>query len=484
MSNKKNIGFITAFAYVVGTIVGVGVFFKNTSIVNTTGSGIYTLLAWIVGGIGVLFAVIALLEVISCQKETDSGVISWATTFVNKKYGRTITWFLTFLYFPFIYATLSFYGANYTWAIFGFKEPWWANLILTLFYMTWFISINSNFIKLPNITQNFATFFKLFPLIVVVFAGLITSSISNFHSDDIVVHSQVVKNHGFLGMILALPAVFYAFDGFYYVFSIKRQVRNANKVLPRVVIFGVVSIIIFYALISVALFSKTAGTFAGIVPGENTGSVIYFAHNAFPFWFHEIIDISVVIAALGSLNGFTTGGMRMVSDSVDTPYYFPWKKTFIQKNENGSPRGTGKILFLLSLSAIIFSFLIGHFVFKRTLNFIDVVSNWQTAIMLFMIGVIFIFAVINRYTNKVITNKVRLFKTSAIIGAAFFIIVPVISLTVNVVNTFKKGGWTSTYAILDYTLIIFIVIIFAGYFIDVLFKKLILKSDSKFINHE
>ncbi len=481
MSNKKNIGFITAFAYVVGTIVGVGVFFKNTSIVNTTGSGFYTLLAWIVGGIGVLFAAIALLEIITCQKETDSGVISWASAFVNKKYGRTITWFLTFLYFPFIYATLSFYGANYTWAIFGYQEPWWANLILTLFYLSWFILVNSNFIKLPNMTQNFATFFKLFPLIVVVFAGLISSSISNFHSNDIAVQGKLIENKGFLGMILALPAVFYAFDGFYYVFSIKRQIRNADKTLPKVVIIGVISIIIFYALISVALFSKTAGTYMGKLSGQDTGSVIYFANNSFPYWFREIIDISVVIAALGSLNGFTTGGMRMVSDSIDTPHYFPWKKTFITKNENGSPRGAGKILYLLSLGAVVFSFLIGHFVFGKTLDFIDVVSNWQTAIMLFMIGIIFIFGVKNRFSNKIIVKKIPWFKTSAIIGAGFFIIVPIISLVVNIINMFKNGSWTSTYAILNYTLLIFVIIIFVGYFLDVIFKKAVIKSNSDFI---
>ncbi len=481
MSNKKNIGFITALAYVIGTIVGVGIFFKNTSVINSTGSGVYTLLAWVIGGIGVLFAAIALLEIISSQKETDSGIVSWANAFVSKRYGRTLVWFLTFLYFPFIYTTLAFYGANFTWAIFGYHAPWWANLILTLFYLTWFMGINSKFIKIPHITQNFATIFKLFPLIVVVVAGLITSSITNFSSPDIIISGKTIKNHGILGMILALPAVFYAFDGFYYVFSIKKSVKNADRNLPKIVIVGVISIIIFYALISVAIFSKTAGSFAS--KDWDTGSVISFSHHAFPVWFEKIIDISVVFAALGSLNGFTTGGMRMVSDAVDSPHYFPYKKLIIKKNPNGSPAGSGYFLYTLSFLATVFSFLIGHFVFGKTLDFIDVVSNWQTAIILIMLGIVFIYAVINRYTNKVKVKKIKFFKISAIIGASFFIIVPIISLIDNIYEMFSVSTdiFTSTYATLTYTVIIFTAIIIVGYFMDFVFSKFVKKTNSKLI---
>ncbi len=68
---KQSIGFITATAIVVGTVIGSGIFMKPAVVIEATGNSTFALLAWIIGGIFPLASVFTIAEVSS--KIPESG---------------------------------------------------------------------------------------------------------------------------------------------------------------------------------------------------------------------------------------------------------------------------------------------------------------------------------------------------------------------------------------------------------------------------
>ena len=70
----KRFGFFTALSMVIGSVVGIGIFFKNGGVFATTeGNSISVLIAWILGGIISLFAALSFAEVFRMIEEQLKG---------------------------------------------------------------------------------------------------------------------------------------------------------------------------------------------------------------------------------------------------------------------------------------------------------------------------------------------------------------------------------------------------------------------------
>ncbi len=67
---KRSIGFITATAIVIGTVIGSGIFMKPAIVIDSTGNSTLALLAWIIGGIITLASGLTIAEVSSKIPET------------------------------------------------------------------------------------------------------------------------------------------------------------------------------------------------------------------------------------------------------------------------------------------------------------------------------------------------------------------------------------------------------------------------------
>ncbi len=428
-NNSKKYGLLTAISLVVGIIIGGGIFLKNAGVVAQTQSVTWTLVAWLVGGFGITCAALAFMEVISSEsKDSNNGIVGWADKIVGKKMGNLFAWFFLIIYVCAIYTTLAFFAAGFTFSALGYANPkWYYLLFLSAGYLTYFLLINGIFNKPGQIFQLFLTIFKLIPLIMIIFFGIFGKTASHIF-EPITSGGTALKSNGFSGMILALPGVLFAFDGFYYVANVKKDIKNPDKNLAKAILIGIVFTVIFYALISVAIFSIDNPFGHDIKHGGGTADT--FAHFTFSPWFAKFIDYTIIIATLVGLNGYTIVGTRLLRN-CSARFKLPFAKLLAKESKAGASLGASIYALILSLLYLVISAIIGVYFYNKkapTAGFGDIInflSNWQTVIVLILISVIFIFTIINRITKKVDLKKQWYFIPTAIVSIIFFIGLPI-----------------------------------------------------------
>ncbi|MCR8613184.1 MAG: amino acid permease, partial [Mycoplasma sp.] len=110
--NARKLGFFSALAMLVGTVVGIGIFFKNGNILaENNNNAIGTLMSWIIGGLVSLFAAISFSE-IGSMKTKHSGLAAWAGKIMNKKNGYFIRFNYTFFYFGALTIILGLFASE------------------------------------------------------------------------------------------------------------------------------------------------------------------------------------------------------------------------------------------------------------------------------------------------------------------------------------------------------------------------------------
>ncbi len=428
-NNSKNYGLLTAISLVVGIIIGGGIFLKNAGVVAQTQSVTWTLVAWLVGGFGITCAALAFMEVISSEKNnSNKGIVGWADKIVGKKMGNLFAWFFLIIYVCAIYTTLAFFAAGFTFSAVGYNNPkWYFLLLLSAGYLTYFLLVNGIFNKPGQIFQVCLTIFKLIPLIMIIFFGIFGKTATHIF-DPITTGGSTLKSNGFSGMILALPGVLFAFDGFYYVANVKKDIKNPDKNLAKAILIGIIFTVIFYALISVAIFSISNPFGHDINQGGGTADT--FAKFTFTPWFAKFIDYTVIIATLVGLNGYTIVGTRLLRN-CSLRFKLPFAKLIAKESKAGASFGASIYALILSLIYLVVSALIGVYFYNKkdpTSGFSEIInflSNWQTVIVLILISVIFIFTIINRFTKKIALKKQWYFIPTAIISIIFFIALPI-----------------------------------------------------------
>ena len=127
MENKleRRYGLFTAICMVVGIVIGSGVFFKAQTILQKTeGNMPLGILAWIIGGMIMIFCILA-FAAMAQKYEKVNGVVDYAEATVGPRYGYYLGWFMTIIYYPTLTVILAWLTARYTLV---FLTSCWPNL--------------------------------------------------------------------------------------------------------------------------------------------------------------------------------------------------------------------------------------------------------------------------------------------------------------------------------------------------------------------
>ena len=464
--HKYNLG--SALALVVGNVVGAGIFIKNTSIIKNTGSVTLTAMTWVTGGIIIIAVALAILEIISGKRnDSNGGVVGWATAFVNHRFGRTVMWFMHWIYLPIMIMSLAYYGAYYTLPTLGVDvadpNSVWITMAITITYILLFGFINALTFKPGNVIQMMAIILTLIPLIIIIIFGLCGNNASNIAHAHTYLHSK-----GATSIIISLPAVLFAFDGFYYVTNIKSDLKNPSRNLGLSLFFGLLFVAVLYVLISLAIFS------VDLSKSNNQGNAIEFSKIVFNKYFNYFVDLCIVMGALGGLNGYILSGGRMIRHGARYNL-LPLKKQLVKSTKIDTPHVATFMLMVLSIVFACFAFLFGYFSHingpqRGVFNFINDLSNWQTLIIFIFIGVIIFGAIINRFTKKIEVDKKWFFWPAAITAVVALSFVPIWNIVSTIIGASKPGENRSQDIILLVLLLTFLLVIIIGAFWEKIYK--------------
>lgn len=301
---EKRYGFFTAVAMVIGIVVGSGVFFKAEKILTATGGNLKQgILAWLIGGV-IMISCAYTFAVMATKYQYVNGLVDYAEATVGKKYAYYIGWFMAIIYYPAITSVLAWASARYTCVIFDLPITGGECMTIACLYLVGSFTLNALSPVLAGKFQVSTTVIKLIPLFLMAIAGTAIGLRSGMTKYNFI---HYVSQSNSNGVLTAVVAAAFAYEGWIIATSINAELKNAKKNLPLALILGTFIIMSVYILYYIGV----AGTVKNevMMAGGEAGAKLAF-QTVFSSIGGTLLFVFVIISCLGTLNGLMLGCTR------------------------------------------------------------------------------------------------------------------------------------------------------------------------------
>ena len=312
------IGFWSAVALIIGSIIGSGVFMKPASMAGQLGSPVWLTIVWVLAGVFSLFGALIYAELGAMMPETGGIYV-----YFRKMFGGFTAYLYGWSAFSVIntaaVAAIAFVCASY--ADYFLQLPrfsevteqgyaWHLPFIGTLYPLqnagvkslaivlvtglTW---LNYRSVKAGDAFQVISTALKM-AVIAALVLGIFLSGkgeLQNF------VSAENPKEGGALlsGIIAALTGAFFAYDGWVNITFVAGEIRDPQRNIPKSLFTGVLACVIVYVLVNQA--------YLYVLPVEKIASSPLVASDAIAVALgttgQSVVAAMIVLCTLGAVNG-------------------------------------------------------------------------------------------------------------------------------------------------------------------------------------
>lgn len=288
---NRSLGLWSALSLVIGTVIGSGIFFKQASVLQMTGSTNLALLAWLLGGVITLADGLTLSE-IGSQIPHTGGLYQYMTHIYGEFWGFMSGWMQVIVYAPSIVGSIAGYLGLLMVNFFGISSFWKAPIAIITIVLVAVLNMLEN--RYGATFAIVTTICKLVPILVIIVFGLFFGNQSALGETITSVH-QSMGNFG-----VAVLGTIFAYDGWILITNLGGEIKRPEKLLPLAIILGITIIIVLYLGVTYGIFRSMSATRIDAL-GEN--ATAYFATSAFGTWGGRLINIGIMISIIGALNG-------------------------------------------------------------------------------------------------------------------------------------------------------------------------------------
>jgi len=316
---RRTLGFWTAAAVVVGTVIGSGIFLVPSDMARAVGSPSLVFAAWIVGGVLSLFGALTYAELAAAMPKAGGEYV-----YLREAYGPLLGfvqgWMNTMVGFSASIAAKA--AALYTYlAVFfpGFRRVFYTIPLpigpdggpLDLVYgqlvgvgiVLLLTVLNTLGVRVGGGVQVATTALKLAMIAGIIVVSLYTSGgdFGNLNT------SMVAAPGGTAGFFAALVAALWAYDGWSNTAMLGADVTQPGRNLPRVLILGTGAVIVIYLLANVAYFAVLPAAEVGASQTVAAGMM----QRAVGPGGGAIVAVAAIVSIFASLNGSLLAGSRV-----------------------------------------------------------------------------------------------------------------------------------------------------------------------------
>lgn len=404
----KKLGFFAALTMLLGSVVGVGIFFKNIPISKAVnGNGLTWLLAWIIGGLVSLFAAISFSEIGTMKTNKVHGIPAWAEKVGGKKLGYFTRFNFSFFYFGILGPIIGIFTSEMFFGILSsagaMNQPHLAVHIIVGFtfigiaFMTQILST-----KASGIVQSVATIIKFIPLVIAAVIGIVLASTHNIKPTATSPggHNAFLSgSFTFPGLIASLPSVLFAYDSFVSVGSLSAKTKGGTKATAKIVFIGMITVMTLYTLIALSSILHGQGSIEQLLEDTLPKSVVRELGI--------IMFIFMFASAYGVTNAFTAFTYAKFEQATATNTIFGMKTL----NKKLGHKKTTIIYALGSYAFWSLTFAIPAMILNSD-AIVDVYSNYPTLFFFGIYGLVIILYLFKRKdieTNKMNTIVFKVF---------------------------------------------------------------------------
>lgn len=413
---KRNVSGFNAYAMVVGTIIGTGVFFKPQAVFDATGSASLGLISWVIGCFLGLCGGLIFAEVGTLIPETG-GMMTYLEKIYGRVFGFMVAWAQMVAFYPIRVAASAVVFGVTACALLGLDRSYSIPIGCCLVAVMFCVNYLGN--SAASIFQNTATVLKFIPIILIIIFGFFV----NENPIDISVFPIVEDTHPLLqGLAISVMATLYATDGWCNVAIIAGEMKNPGKDLPKAIVFGILTVTAVYLIINLAYLKvmTPAQLAASSAPAGDVATVLFGVIGG------KLIALGICVSIMGSLTGFTRASWR-IPYALAIRNLLPFSNWFSKLSKKTEmPINSGIYILVSSIASI---------VFIRKFNTLTDIGS--LAIWIFYTFTFFgLFILRKRWPDKVRPFKVPLYPFTPICGilGGIFVIVstviyqPVIAL--------------------------------------------------------
>uniref|UniRef100_M4AT87 Si:ch73-352p4.8 n=1 Tax=Xiphophorus maculatus TaxID=8083 RepID=M4AT87_XIPMA len=307
---RREIGLLPAVSFIIGTVVGSGIFIAPKGVLMNSGSVGLSLLVWALCGILSLFGALCYAELGTTFTKSGGHY-----TYLLETLGPLPAFLRLWVEFLFIRPAV----ASYVSLAFGryVVEPLFAPCpapsalikLVSILGVTFVVAVNCWSVSMASRTQVTLTFIKMFALVLIIIPGVIAlakGKTENFQN-GFELESITLDR-----LPLAFYNGLYAYGGWFYLNFVTEEVINPNRYfvylnIPLAIICSMVTVTVFYVLVNVAYYTV-------MTPAElllSDAVAVTFANCALQ-GLASVIPILVALSCLGALNGGFFGSPRML----------------------------------------------------------------------------------------------------------------------------------------------------------------------------
>jgi APA family basic amino acid/polyamine antiporter len=283
-----------AFAIAIGIVVGAGIFRTPSLVAGAAVSEAVFLGAWLVGGLLSIVGALCYAELASTYPQAGGDY-----NYLHRAFGARIAFLYAWARLAVIQtgsiALLAYVAGDYLGQLVSIG-PMSAPLYAAAAVIA-LTAINWLGVKQGTATQNWLTAIEVGGLIAIVLAGLLFAPASP------VAPTQAGSDHAY-GLILVF--VLLTYGGWSEAVYVTAEVRNAPRVMPRILVLSLAAIALLYLLVNLA-YLRVLGL-GGIAASETVAAdamqAVFGAPGA------AAISALVVAAALTSANATLITGAR------------------------------------------------------------------------------------------------------------------------------------------------------------------------------
>ncbi|WP_339751458.1 amino acid permease [uncultured Winogradskyella sp.] len=320
-SKSQKIGLITTTSYVVGGMIGAGIFVLP-AILAPYGS--ISFLGWLFTAVGALI----LAKIFGNFSKIIGNKSGGPYTYSKAGFGDFIGFLVAWGYWISIWVSNAALAITIVGALSFFfpvlESDSIIRVLVGLSFIWFFTWINTRGIKESGKVQVITTILKLLPLGFVIIAGLFLFDINNFPSFNLTGES----NFSIFPVVAA--ATLYAFLGIESASIPAANIKNPEKTISKATLLGTIIVAIVYILSTFVLFGVLPMDVLANSPSPFADAAILIGGD-FGGYF---VAGGIAISAIGCLNGWVlfTGQIPMAASNDNL---FP--KIFGRLNKKGAP---------------------------------------------------------------------------------------------------------------------------------------------------
>lgn len=251
---QKAIGPFSGISIVAGMVIGSGIYYLGSYVLERTGMSLgWSLVAWLIGGLITIISGLCFAEL-----GASMPVAGGQTVYLNDMYHPIFGFMNGFSCFLLVgsggVAALAMAAVTAYRTVFDLSDVMIKVIAIAIILIL--MTINLLGVKEMTLYQNFSMVIRLIPIALIIVVGLVTGQ----QSPDLSLSLEGTPAEGgsivsVISMVgFAVFASMWAYDGWYNLNTVAEEMKNPKKDLPFAIIVSLVGVTVIYCLFYLAVY--------------------------------------------------------------------------------------------------------------------------------------------------------------------------------------------------------------------------------------